>query len=224
MLPQTYMNRSGVVLPTLFERFETTIQNTVVVYDDLALPLGKMRIRQKGSAGGHNGIKSLISTCGSDEFLRVRVGILPGPRDRATFAISFFRESQKPIANCSMPAEEAAARGRWRLCCSEGIEKAMAAFNGIDLRDLDGGPVMRRIRKSRCEITKSCSSSTRTRRTKRSTRSTTQIEGVITAGGGRSRKSRRWASADWRTRWIKPPRRILRAVRDRSQWRDRPRM
>src|SRR5262249_48644917 len=76
-LPQTYMNRSGAALAPLFERFEASLQDVIVVYDDVALPIGKLRIRRKGSAGGHNGIKSIISACSSDEFLRVRVGILP---------------------------------------------------------------------------------------------------------------------------------------------------
>src|SRR5436853_3176224 len=77
VMPQTFMNDSGSALAAVFERFEATAQDMIVVYDDLALPLGKVRVRQKGSAGGHNGIKSIISTLGSDEFLRVRVGILP---------------------------------------------------------------------------------------------------------------------------------------------------
>ncbi len=77
VLPQTFMNHSGLALPKLLERFEATIQDVVVIYDELALPLGKLRVRQKGSAGGHNGIKSLISTAGSDELMRVRVGIRP---------------------------------------------------------------------------------------------------------------------------------------------------
>src|SRR4029453_9621293 len=77
VLPQTFMNLSGSVLPKLFERFETSVEKVLAVYDDIALPLGKLRLRQKGSAGGHNGVKSLISSCGSDAFLRVRVGILP---------------------------------------------------------------------------------------------------------------------------------------------------
>src|SRR5688572_16154229 len=60
VLPQTFMNRTGAALPKLFERFETDCKGLVVVYDDVALPVGRIRIRQKGSAGGHNGIKSVI--------------------------------------------------------------------------------------------------------------------------------------------------------------------
>src|SRR5215470_20098624 len=66
--PQTFMNRSGLALPKLFERYEAGISDVIVLYDDLALPLGKLRIRQKGSAGGHNGVKSIISAAGTDEF------------------------------------------------------------------------------------------------------------------------------------------------------------
>src|SRR5262249_47091059 len=77
VMPMTYMNKSGSALAPVFERFESSAGQMIVVYDDLALPLGKLRVRQKGSAGGHNGIKSIISSLGSDEFLRVRVGIQP---------------------------------------------------------------------------------------------------------------------------------------------------
>ena len=62
VLPQTFMNLSGSALPPVLERFESSAGQVIVVYDDVALPLGKLRVRQKGSAGGHNGIKSIIST------------------------------------------------------------------------------------------------------------------------------------------------------------------
>jgi PTH1 family peptidyl-tRNA hydrolase len=86
--PQTYMNRSGAALQPVFERFDSTAATMIVVYDDLALPVGKLRIRQKGSAGGHNGIKSIISSLATDEFLRIRVGIQP---DRETGDVRDFR-------------------------------------------------------------------------------------------------------------------------------------
>jgi PTH1 family peptidyl-tRNA hydrolase len=127
------MNRSGAALPAVFERFEATARDLIVVYDDLALPLGKIRVRQKGSAGGHNGIKSLISTLGSDEFLRIRVGIQP---DRETgdvreFVLSRVAKSDRALIE---QAEEVAAKAVETLI-AEGIEKAMAAYNGIDLRE-----------------------------------------------------------------------------------------
>jgi peptidyl-tRNA hydrolase, PTH1 family len=132
VLPQTFMNRSGTVLPPLLERFETTIQNTVVVCDDLALPLGKLRVRQKGSAGGHNGLKSIISTVGSDEFMRVRIGIQPDREigEVRDFVLSRVGKADREVLD---RAEEVAARAVESLL-ADGIEKTMAAFNGIDLR------------------------------------------------------------------------------------------
>ena len=130
--PQTYMNRSGAVLTILFERFEATAGSLIVVYDDLALPLGKVRVRGKGSAGGHNGIKSLISVAGTDEFMRVRVGIQPerdvgGVRD---FVLSKVAKSDRDL----LEKTEATAAEAVRALMTDGVEKAMAAYNGIDLR------------------------------------------------------------------------------------------
>jgi PTH1 family peptidyl-tRNA hydrolase len=132
--PQTFMNCSGLVLPKLFERFEATVHDLIVVYDDLALPLGKLRLRQKGSAGGHNGIKSIISTAGSDEFLRIRVGILP---DRVVgntrdFVLSKVSKADRVLLE---QTEEIATRAVESLV-REGIDKSMSAFNGIDLREM----------------------------------------------------------------------------------------
>ena len=133
VLPQTYMNLSGAVLPRLFERFEATLSDVIAVYDDIALPLGKLRIRQKGSAGGHNGVKSLISSCGSDEFLRVRVGILPErPVERLhDFVLSRVAKRDREL----MERAEVAAADAVEALLKEGPEKAMATFNRLDLRE-----------------------------------------------------------------------------------------
>jgi PTH1 family peptidyl-tRNA hydrolase len=133
VLPQTFMNLVGSALPRLFERFETSAGNLIAVYDDIALPLGKLRIRQKGSAGGHNGVKSLISSCGSDEFLRVRVGILPErPIERLhDFVLSRVAKKDREL----MGRSEAAAADAVEALLKEGPEKAMATFNRLDLRE-----------------------------------------------------------------------------------------
>jgi len=133
VLPQTFMNLSGSVLPKLFERFETTASDVIAVYDDIALPLGKLRIRQKGSAGGHNGVKSLISSGGSDEFLRVRVGILPDrPIERLhDFVLSRVAKRDRDL----MGRAEAAAADAVEALLKEGPERAMATFNRLDLRE-----------------------------------------------------------------------------------------
>lgn len=130
--PTTYMNLSGHALPKLFERFGSSAQDLVVVYDDFALPLGRIRLRQKGSAGGHNGIKSIVSSLESDEFLRVRVGILPDHpvRDVRDFVLSKVSKRDRKLLG---EAEEIAAKAVASLL-AEGIEKSMSAYNGVDLR------------------------------------------------------------------------------------------
>jgi PTH1 family peptidyl-tRNA hydrolase len=131
--PQTFMNLSGAVLPRLFERFETSSGRLIVVYDDIALPLGKLRIRQKGSAGGHNGVKSVVSACGSDEFLRVRVGILP---ERPVSQMRDFVLSRVAKADVKLLGQaEAAAADAVEALIADGAEKAMATFNRLDLRE-----------------------------------------------------------------------------------------
>lgn len=131
--PQTFMNDSGAAIPPLFERFEAGPGDVIVIYDDIALPLGKLRVRQKGSAGGHNGIKSLISAFGSDEFLRIRVGIQPEREagDVRDFVLSPVAKADRKLLD---EAEEIAVQAVDTLI-SAGIEQAMAQYNGIDLRE-----------------------------------------------------------------------------------------
>src|SRR5215468_4176265 len=81
--PQTFMNLSGVAVSCLLRKLESDAllaqlaKRLVVISDDLALPLGKIRIRERGSAGGHNGLKSIIASIGTNEFIRLRIGIQP---------------------------------------------------------------------------------------------------------------------------------------------------
>ena len=133
VLPQTFMNLVGSALPKLFERFETSRERVIAVYDDIALPLGKLRIRQKGSAGGHNGVKSLISSCASDEFLRVRVGILP-ERPISSLHDFVLARVAKGDRNLMTRAETAASEAVETLL-REGPSKAMGTFNRFDLRE-----------------------------------------------------------------------------------------
>jgi peptidyl-tRNA hydrolase, PTH1 family len=132
VMPQSYMNKSGAAMPAVLQRFQATAQNVIVIYDDIALPLGKIRVRQKGSAGGHNGIKSLISAFGSDEFLRVRVGIQPESDvgELREFVLSPVRRADQELLD---EAEEVAVNAVEAII-GEGIGQAMSRFNGIDLR------------------------------------------------------------------------------------------
>jgi PTH1 family peptidyl-tRNA hydrolase len=77
--PHTFMNLSGQSIRATIDYYNIDIEDLLVIYDDLALPLGKLRLREKGSAGGHNGIKSVIAHTGTQEFKRVRVGIDANP-------------------------------------------------------------------------------------------------------------------------------------------------
>jgi PTH1 family peptidyl-tRNA hydrolase len=73
--PLTYMNLSGESVRPLMDYFNIDVEDVLIIYDDMDLPVGKIRLRQKGSAGGHNGIKSLIQHLGTPEFKRIRVGV-----------------------------------------------------------------------------------------------------------------------------------------------------
>ena len=73
--PTTYMNNSGIALRQCMDFYKVSAEDILVLYDDMDMPVGKLRLRQKGSAGGHNGIKSIISHIGTQEFDRIRIGI-----------------------------------------------------------------------------------------------------------------------------------------------------
>ena len=73
--PQTYMNQSGQSVSLLVRKFNISLNNLLVIHDDLDLPLGKIRLRHNGSSGGHKGVDSIVSELGSHEFIRIRVGI-----------------------------------------------------------------------------------------------------------------------------------------------------
>lgn len=88
--PQTYMNLSGESVQSVFQFYKVDMDHLIVVYDDIDLDIGKLRIRKKGSAGSHNGMKSIIKCLGSQDFTRIRVGVSkPEPnRDLADFVLS----------------------------------------------------------------------------------------------------------------------------------------
>lgn len=100
--PETWMNLSGMAVRELVEEFETDPQqDLIVIYDELDLPLGGMRIRQRGGSAGHNGMQSILGALGSDEFLRIRLGIGPEhkPADGARYVLSPFRKPQYPVVD-----------------------------------------------------------------------------------------------------------------------------
>ena len=127
--PQTYMNASGAAVGALASYYKIKPERILVIFDDISLPVGRLRIRKDGSAGGHNGIKSLIQSLGSDQFPRIKVGVGAKPHpeyDLADWVLSkFTSQEEKELA----PALENAAKAAMMLM-EQGIEKASSAYNG----------------------------------------------------------------------------------------------
>jgi PTH1 family peptidyl-tRNA hydrolase len=124
--PQTYMNLSGPSVRGLLERYELKPDRLIVVYDELDLPWGSLRIRMKGSAAGHNGVKSLIGSLGTNEFTRVRLGIDPGgPVKGEQFVLAPFKRAQKK------DVEETVSRAAEAVefIIAEGAAQAMTKYN-----------------------------------------------------------------------------------------------
>ena len=122
------MNHSGTAVSRLVKKFKIELEDLLVVYDDLDLPLGKIRIREGGSAGGHNGIKSIIAELGSQDFPRLRVGI-GRPRDTHSNVIPYLLgeldpEVKKAINDVLPTVNEAIS-----TFISEGVTVAMNKFN-----------------------------------------------------------------------------------------------
>ena len=98
--PETYMNLSGVAVRELVEKHEfDPVQDLIVIYDELDLPVGTLRIRQRGSSAGHNGLESIIGALGTQEFLRIRLGIAPDRPlgDGAKYVLSQIRKAQYTV-------------------------------------------------------------------------------------------------------------------------------
>ena len=127
--PETYMNRSGDSVRELLERYEAdSAKDLIVLYDDLALPFGSIRVRERGSAGGHNGLKSIIASLdGSQEFLRVRMGVAPEYRltNGKEYLLSEMRKAQLPLASEALDSCSEAVR----MILTLGASAAMNRFN-----------------------------------------------------------------------------------------------
>lgn len=127
--PQTYMNLSGRSVLQLSAYFNIPPQRIIVLFDDISLPPGRLRIRKDGSAGGHNGIKSIIAEVGSQDFPRVKIGVGAKPhpdQDLADWVLSSFSAAEeKPLTSALSRAADAA------LCIiDDGVPEAANRFNG----------------------------------------------------------------------------------------------
>ncbi|HEX6124495.1 MAG TPA: aminoacyl-tRNA hydrolase [Pyrinomonadaceae bacterium] len=125
--PQTFMNLSGEAVSCLLTKPDRSIERLIVVSDDLALPFGRIRLRPTGSHGGHNGLRSIIECLGTNEFVRLRIGIMPEHPVENTkkFVLENFSKDEstkveKILDTCA---------GAVQAVIRDGIDKAMAEFN-----------------------------------------------------------------------------------------------
>lgn len=128
MLPQTYMNLSGEAVGQAARFYKIPPEHILVVSDEVSLPIGRLRIRQKGSAGGHNGLKSIIAHLGTDQFPRLRLGVGAPPHpdyDMADWVLSAFKDQDaEDFAKAAQRAAEAI-----ECYILEGPAKAMDRYN-----------------------------------------------------------------------------------------------
>ncbi|HEY2971786.1 MAG TPA: aminoacyl-tRNA hydrolase [Pyrinomonadaceae bacterium] len=130
--PQTYMNLSGEAVACLLAKHKLAEpgENLIVISDDLALPFGKIRIRARGSAGGHNGLKSIIGAVGTNEFTRLRIGIQPEHpvSDAKRFVLDSFSGAARPAVEKILERSAEALRAILR----DGVLKAMTEYNNSE--------------------------------------------------------------------------------------------
>jgi len=128
--PLTFMNLSGEAVLYIAERQRLESGQILIVYDDMALDLGRLRIRAGGSDGGHKGMKSIIAMLGTQHFPRLRIGIGSAERDAVKHVLSRFRRDEKPVI------DEAISRAADAVECviKNGVEAAMAEYNRANER------------------------------------------------------------------------------------------
>lgn len=127
MKPQTFMNLSGESLRAAVDYYKVSLEELIVIYDDISLQPGQLRIRLKGSAGGHNGIKNIIAHLGTQEFARIKVGVgeKPPRMDLKDYVLSRFSKGEQELMDQAFC--EAAQAAVMMIC--DGADRAMNHFN-----------------------------------------------------------------------------------------------
>ncbi|MEO8042983.1 MAG: aminoacyl-tRNA hydrolase [Acidobacteriota bacterium] len=125
--PQTFMNLSGEAVSCLLQKPDRSVERLVVISDDLALPFGKIRLRPGGSHGGHNGLRSIIDCLRTNDFIRLRIGIMPEHpvSNTKNFVLENFSKSESTEVEKILETSANAIR----VVIRDGIDKAMAEFN-----------------------------------------------------------------------------------------------
>lgn len=125
--PITYMNLSGESIREIKNFYKMEDEEILVIYDDISLEVGKLRIRAKGSAGGHNGIKSIISNLSSDVFPRIKVGVGAPKHDLVSHVLGKFTKEENEVLKKSIQASADAVE----IIIKEEVQSAMNKFNGF---------------------------------------------------------------------------------------------
>ncbi len=137
--PETYMNLSGESVRELLKHYEADpAKDLIVLCDELALPFGTIRVRERGSAGGHNGVKSIIACLGgSQEFLRIRLGVAPEYKlaNGRDYLLSPMRKAQQPLAEEALEASSEAVRMILTLRASAAMNRFNQKVNGAGLAE-----------------------------------------------------------------------------------------
>ncbi len=126
--PQTYMNNSGRAVLAASSFYKIPTSKILVIFDDISLDIGNIRIRRKGSAGGHNGVKDIIELLGTDEIMRIKVGVgqKPNPQyDLVKWVLGKIPNEQREVFNKSLETTADAAK----MIVNSGIDKAMNAYS-----------------------------------------------------------------------------------------------
>ena len=131
--PQTFMNLSGESVRAAADFYKVAPEEIIVIYDDISLEPGQLRVRKKGSAGGHNGMKNIIAHLGTQDFPRIRVGVgeKPAGMDLADYVLGRFSKGERELLE---EAYKEGAQAAVAILC-DGIESAMNQFNGKKSRE-----------------------------------------------------------------------------------------
>ena len=126
--PQTFMNLSGESIRQVMDYYKLSPEELLVIYDDINLDVGRLRIREKGSAGGHNGMKNIIARLGTDQFARIRIGVgaKPPRMDLADYVLGRFPEEELPLVREGLSEAARAAA----MIVGGQMAAAMNQFNG----------------------------------------------------------------------------------------------
>jgi len=127
--PSTYMNLSGESIRSVMDFYKIKEEDVLVIYDDISLEVGRLRIRDKGSAGGHNGIKSIISHMGTEEFGRIKIGVGQPKGDLVKYVLGNFAKEESQILDKVLEAVVLAME----VIIKDDVKEAMNKYNSFNL-------------------------------------------------------------------------------------------